>query len=110
MTNCCDLHTHSIFSDGTYTPTQMIEEAERIGLGAIALTDHNTVAGIPELFRAAQGKRVQAIGGAEFSTDYLDVELHLIGLFIQEEYFPRGDIRVHAEGRRHIFAAGRYGH
>ena len=66
MLNCCDLHTHSIFSDGTYTPSQIVEEAEKIGLGAVALTDHNTVAGLPEFFRAAQGKHIEAIGGAEF--------------------------------------------
>jgi len=100
MKNYCDLHTHSIFSDGTYTPTQIIEEAERIGLAAVALTDHNTVAGLPELFRAAQGKQVQAIGGAEFSTDYLDVELHIIGLFIQEQHFAQVETLVKALDER----------
>ena len=44
----CDLHTHSNFSDGTYSPAQLIEEAARMGLAAIALTDHNTVSGLPD--------------------------------------------------------------
>ena len=87
MKNCCDLHTHSIYSDGTWTPEQLIDEAERIGLSAIALTDHNTVAGLPAFFQAAKGKNVQAIGGVELSTDFENVELHLVGLFVQEEDF-----------------------
>ena len=48
----CDLHTHSVFSDGTYTPTQLIEEAVKIGLSAIVLSDHNTVDGLPEFLAA----------------------------------------------------------
>ena len=87
MKNCCDLHTHSIYSDGTWTPAQIIDEAERIGLSAIALTDHNTVAGLPYFFEAAKGKSVKAIGGVELSTDFEDVELHLVGLYIEEEHF-----------------------
>ena len=94
MKNCCDLHTHSIHSDGTWTPTQIIEEAEKIGLGAIALTDHNTVSGLAEFFKAAQGKKVQAIGGVELSTDFEDVELHIVGLFVQEQHFAKIDSLV----------------
>ena len=48
----CDLHTHSIYSDGSWTPAQLIDEAERIGLAAIALTDHNTVAGLKSMGNA----------------------------------------------------------
>ena len=44
----CDLHTHSVFSDGTYTPSEIIEKALEIGLSAVALCDHNTVDGIPD--------------------------------------------------------------
>ena len=91
MKHCCDLHTHSNYSDGTWTPTQLIDGAEKIGLGAIALTDHNTVSGLTEFFHAAQGKNVQAIGGVELSTDFEDVELHIVGLFIQEEHFAKID-------------------
>ena len=87
MKNCCDLHTHSAYSDGTLMPAELIEKAKEIGLGGIALTDHNTVAGLPELFRAAQGTGIEAVGGVELSTDYGEIELHLIGLFIREEHF-----------------------
>lgn len=87
MKNCCDLHTHSAYSDGTLMPAEIVAMAKEIGLGGVALTDHNTVAGLPELFRAAQGTGVEAIGGVELSTDYGEVELHLVGLFIREEHF-----------------------
>ncbi len=83
----CDLHTHSVFSDGTYTPTRLVEEAERIGLSAVALTDHNTVDGLPEFLSAARGKEIEAIPGAEFSVDFDGKELHLLALFIKEQYF-----------------------
>ena len=84
----CDLHTHSTFSDGTDTPTQLIALAEEKNLAAIALTDHNTVAGLPEFLAAAEGKKVRPIAGTEFSTDYKGIELHILGLFLKPEHFP----------------------
>ena len=78
----CDLHTHSRFSDGTCSPGQLIEQAEKIGLKAIALTDHNSVSGLPEFWKAAEGKKVKAVPGAEFSTEYCGKELHMVGLFL----------------------------
>lgn len=83
MTQLCDLHTHSVFSDGTLSPTELIELAEELGLGAVALTDHNTILGLPEFLEAARGKQVKAVPGVEFSVDYLDRELHILALFIQ---------------------------
>ena len=83
----CDLHAHSTFSDGTDTPTELVALAEEKGLGAIALTDHNTVAGLPEFLAAAEGKNVRAVAGTEFSTDYNGTELHILGLFVKPEHF-----------------------
>lgn len=89
----CDLHNHSTFSDGTDTPAELVDIAEKAGLGAIALTDHNTVAGLPEFLAAAEGKNVRAIPGTEFSTDYKGTELHILGLFLrQEHYAPITDL------------------
>ena len=85
MKHLCDLHAHSVFSDGTLTPTQLVELAEEIGLGAVALTDHNTVLGLPEFLAAAESKAVKAVPGVEFSADYLDRELHILALYIQPE-------------------------
>lgn len=87
MKNCCDLHTHSVYSDGTFTPAQLIDEALRLGLGAIALTDHNTVAGLPEFLAAAKDKDIEAIPGIEFSTEWQGMELHLLALYIRPEHF-----------------------
>ena len=82
----CDLHTHSIFSDGTCSPTELVAEAKRLGL-IIALTDHNTAAGLPEFMDAAEKLGVTAVPGVEFSTEHLGKELHLLGLFIQPEHY-----------------------
>ncbi len=83
----CDLHTHSHFSDGTYSPLELVDEAEALGLSAIVLCDHNTVDGIGEFLTAAKEKNVEAISGIEFSTDYGDVELHIVGMFIDPRHF-----------------------
>ena len=84
-----DLHTHSTYSDGTLTPTELIALANRVGVSAIALCDHNTVAGLPEFLRAAENTDVVAVPGIEFSTDYEGTELHILALFIQpEDYEP----------------------
>ena len=82
----CDLHTHSVFSDGTYTPGEIIAEAKRLGL-IVALTDHNTAAGLPEFMDAAQKLGVTAVPGVEFSTEYKGKELHLLGLFVLPEHY-----------------------
>ena len=77
----CDLHTHSVFSDGTCTPGEIVAEAKRLGL-IVALTDHNTVAGLPEFMDEARKRGVTAVPGVEFSTEYGGKELHLLGLFV----------------------------
>lgn len=89
MTGMCDLHTHSTSSDGSLTPTELIRAAESIGLDAIALCDHNTVAGLPEFLQAAENSPVEAIPGCEFSSDYLGIDLHIIGLMIPPSQFDR---------------------
>lgn len=83
----CDLHTHSTYSDGTWTPLQLIRGAEKAGLSAIALTDHNTVAGLPSFLQAAVNSPVEAIPGVEFSTEYRGKELHILGLSIEPSHY-----------------------
>ena len=85
----CDLHTHSTFSDGTDTPTELIKKAEQVGLSAIALTDHNSISGLSEFLSAAKDSKVIAVPGAEFSTEHEGKELHVVGLFIKEEYYQK---------------------
>lgn len=85
MKGYVDLHTHSLFSDGTYSPTELIESAAQAGLEAIALTDHNTVAGLAEFIRAAEGYDLAAIPGVEISAGYEGKEVHIVGLFLRPE-------------------------
>lgn len=87
MTNLCDLHTHSTYSDGTFAPGELIRRAEELGLGAVALCDHNTVAGLPEFLAAGAESKVETVPGIEFSTDYRDGELHLLALFVKPEHY-----------------------
>lgn len=83
----CDLHTHSTFSDGTFTPAQIVAEGLRRKTRAVALTDHNTLAGLPGFLEAAQGTALEAIPGVEISTGYLGKEVHIVGLFLQEQKY-----------------------
>lgn len=85
----CDLHTHSTFSDGTDTPAELIKKAEQAGLAAVALTDHNSIFGLPEFLEAAKDSEVIAVPGAEFSTEYDGREYHVVGLFIKEEHYEK---------------------
>lgn len=85
----CDLHTHSTFSDGTDTPTELIKKAEAANLAAVALTDHNSISGLSEFLNAAKDSKVIGVPGAEFSTEHNGKELHVVGLFIQEEHYQK---------------------
>lgn len=77
-----DLHCHSTFSDGTLTPEAIIELAESIGLYAVALTDHDTVAGIERAMAAAADKVVHFVPGVEISGEIENGALHILGLFV----------------------------
>lgn len=86
-----DLHIHSTRSDGTLTPAEIVGRARQLGL-AVALTDHNTVAGVAEFLAEAERLGVDAVGGIELSTVYRDREIHLLGLFIPPEHY--GDLEA----------------
>ena len=83
----CDLHTHSTYSDGTFSPSQIVAEGLRKKLRAVALTDHNTVAGLPEFLKAAEGTGLKGIPGVEISTGYNNQEVHIVGLFLRQEHY-----------------------
>jgi predicted metal-dependent phosphoesterase TrpH len=85
----CDLHTHSHYSDGTYSPADLIDEAEKRGLTAIALSDHNTIRGLDEFLAAAKNSAVEAIPAVELSTEYSNVELHIIALYVRSEHYGK---------------------
>lgn len=79
-----DLHTHSTYSDGTFSVKELIDRAHEKGLAAIALTDHDTVDGIDEAIEYAAEKYsdLEVIPGIEFSTENEGKEVHVVGLYI----------------------------
>ncbi|MFU8818135.1 MAG: PHP domain-containing protein [Desulfurivibrio sp.] len=74
-----DLHTHSTFSDGTCSPAMLIDLAVKHGLGALALTDHDTVAGIPDFLSYAQARDICVLAGIEISAWFGQESLHILG-------------------------------
>ena len=84
-TRIVDLHTHTTESDGSFTPEELIAEAKRVGLSAIAITDHDSIAGIKKAAPVAQLYDIELIPGIELSTDYNGKEVHVVGLYIDTE-------------------------
>ena len=77
-----DLHVHSTASDGVYTPREVVQQAAEIGLKAVALTDHDTAAGLPEALDAGREFGIEVIPGVEVSTEFEDGACHVLGYFI----------------------------
>ena len=78
---CIDLHTHSSSSDGTDTPAQIVREAKKIGLAAIALTDHDTVDGVPEACAAGLECGVEVVPGCELAAETPYGEMHILAFW-----------------------------
>lgn len=79
-----DLHTHSTASDGSRAPADVVREARRVGLSAIALTDHDTVAGLAEAQAAGASEGIRVVAGVELSAVEGEVETHLLGLHLAD--------------------------
>src|SRR5262245_1719613 len=77
-----DLHLHTTRSDGTYTPAEVIDLARRSGLAAVAVTDHDTLGGVPPARAAAAGSGLEVVSGAEITSEYRGRELHLLAYFV----------------------------
>ncbi|MBR4864552.1 MAG: PHP domain-containing protein [Oscillospiraceae bacterium] len=82
-----DLHTHSHYSDGTHSPETLVAMAEKAGLKAIALCDHNTVGGLETFMAAGSKSSVETIPGAELTTGYKGKELHILALFLSPDCY-----------------------
>lgn len=81
MEKYIDLHTHSLKSDGSMTPAEVVCEAKRAGLAAIALSDHDTVDGIEEAVAEGKKQGIEVIPAIEFSV-ISETETHILGYFI----------------------------
>ena len=77
-----DMHIHSTFSDGSQTPEQLVDQAVKIGLAALALTDHDNVAGVERFMAACRQSPVRGIPGVEVSVDCDNGSMHILGYFI----------------------------
>ncbi|MCU0506921.1 MAG: PHP domain-containing protein [Anaerolineae bacterium] len=80
--NQVDLHTHTTASDGQFTPAQLVQRACRVGLKVLAVTDHDTVAGVADAQAAGATCGVEVIPGVEINTDVPGAEVHVLGYFI----------------------------
>lgn len=80
-----DMHIHTTASDGTRTPLECVSLAAMAGLKAIAITDHDTMAGIKEAGEAGELLGVSIIPGIEISSDYLGKDVHVLGYFLRED-------------------------
>jgi 3',5'-nucleoside bisphosphate phosphatase len=103
-----DLHVHTMYSDGTFTPRQSVEVAAERGLSTIAVTDHDTVAGLDEARTAGEANGVEIVPGVEFSTVYQGEGVHILCYFmdvgapeltaelqrLRDDRFRRGEMMV----------------
>ncbi len=77
-----DLHLHTVFSDGTYTPEEIARRASFLGFSAISVVDHDTVSGIEKVVAAGQSYGLEVLPGIELSTEYENREIHILGYLI----------------------------
>jgi 3',5'-nucleoside bisphosphate phosphatase len=75
-----DFHTHSHFSDGVLAPAQLVERAHARGVGTLALTDHDTVAGLGEARTACASRGIRFVPGVELSAGWRGQTIHIVGL------------------------------
>lgn len=80
-----DLHSHSTESDGVLTPAEVVEQAAGDGVRVLALTDHDTMSGIPAAREAAAAHGIDLVAGVEVSCSHGRESVHLLGLFLDAE-------------------------
>ena len=81
-----DLHLHTRYSDGLFTPRELVQQAARLGFSAIAVTDHDTLDAIPEALAAGKEFGVEVIPGVEITSRLETQEVHLLGYLLGESW------------------------
>lgn len=89
-----DLHLHSTFSDGSLSPEQLVREAKKANLSAIALTDHDSVSGVSLFLEACVKASLRGVSGVEISMDYSHGTMHILGYFID---YNSKELNVHID-------------
>jgi predicted metal-dependent phosphoesterase TrpH len=80
-----DLHLHTHFSDGTFSPEELVANGRQLGFAALALTDHDSVEGCARMTAACGAAGIEFITGTELTAEHNDVELHLLGYFVDTQ-------------------------
>jgi predicted metal-dependent phosphoesterase TrpH len=80
-----DLHLHTHFSDGTFSPEELVGHGHRLGFAALALTDHDSVEGCPRMAAACEAAGIVFIPGTELTAEYNDTEIHLLGYLVDTQ-------------------------
>jgi len=80
-----DLHLHTQFSDGTFSPEELVSHAQKHGLACIALTDHDTVEGCARAAAACAAARMEFISGTELTAEHADTEVHILAYFVDTQ-------------------------
>ncbi|MDC7219739.1 MAG: PHP domain-containing protein [Spirochaetales bacterium] len=96
-----DLHTHTTCSDGSLTPSELVNRAVKIGLNALAITDHDNTDGIDEAIKAAEGKDLRIVPGIEIEIDFKPGEFHLLGLGLKDWKGSLEQAMVNVKNKRH---------
>jgi len=95
-----DLHIHTHKSDGTFSVEEVFQNAKKEGLSAIAITDHDSVAGVPEAIEFSKKYRVDFVPGVELSAMQDGREVHIIGLYVNWRSKKFSDKLVHFQKKR----------
>lgn len=80
-----DLHLHTYFSDGTFSPEELVGHGRRLDFAALALTDHDSVEGCPRMAAACTAAGIDFIAGTELTAEHNDTEIHLLGYSLDTE-------------------------
>jgi len=97
-----DLHVHSTVSDGALEPRDLVRLAAEVGLRAIALTDHDTVAGVPEALAAGREFGIEIIPGVEIAAEFQAGVCHILGYFIDPADGPLAELLAAARQGRDL--------
>jgi predicted metal-dependent phosphoesterase TrpH len=101
MSEVYDLHCHSTASDGALSPAAIVQRAHGRGVTALALTDHDTTAGLEEASATANAADIRLILGIELSAQWQNLCFHIVGLGIDPHYAPLADATHVLQGTRH---------
>jgi predicted metal-dependent phosphoesterase TrpH len=101
-----DLHVHTFHSDSTFTPAEVVDLAHRKGLSAIAVTDHDCVDGIDPSLARAEKYGVEIIAGVELTAEEENLEIHMLGYFIdwKADWFEKKLVKIREARLERIYA------